>query len=143
VDKAILVFGSVAIAGILSMILSRRRAAAPPTNTLHVPEQLELDDFPEARGDWLVVVFSSAKCEICAGIVAELERIARPGLFTREIEVERDHALHDRYRIDAVPTTVIADPDGRVRKSFLGPVDRERMENSLAEAFAADGSGDL
>ncbi len=141
-DKALLVFGSVAIAGVLSMILSRRRAA-PTAGTHHIPAQLDLDDFPGARGNWLLVVFSSAKCKTCAGIIVELEAMSRPGLITCEVEIEREHALHTRYQIDAVPTTVIADPDGRVRKSFLGPVNRERMENSLAEAIATPGSGDL
>ena len=41
--------------------------------------------------------------------------------------------LHQRYHIEAVPTLVLADREGVVRASFVGPV----PEGALPEAFAA------
>ena len=37
-----------------------------------------------------------------------------------EFPAQRD--VHERYRIDAVPTLVVADADGVVRASVVGPV---------------------
>jgi len=143
VDKVILVVGSIAIAGFVSMILGRSRVSPSAANAHHVPDRLDLDDFPEADGNWLVVVFSSSKCETCAGVVAAIRQLAMPGLSTREITVERHGDMHDRCGIDGVPTTVIADPQGRVLKSFLGPVAHQALSEALDDAIGTTSSGDL
>ena len=50
----------------------------------------------------------------------------------------QDHAdVHARYRIDGVPTTIIADADGVVVGSFLGPVQSLELWDAVAEARAA------
>jgi hypothetical protein len=51
----------------------------------------------------------------------------------QEVEVGVDADLHGRYSIDAVPTTIIADADGVVRGSFLGPVSATHLWARLAE----------
>jgi thioredoxin-related protein len=51
----------------------------------------------------------------------------------REIEYTSNRALHDRYAIDAVPTLVIADHEGIVRKSFQGPVTATDLWAAVAE----------
>jgi hypothetical protein len=38
------------------------------------------------------------------------------------VEHARDRVLHDRYRIEAVPATLVADDQGVVVASFVGPV---------------------
>jgi len=143
VDKALLVIGSIAIAAMVSMILGRHRIAGPTPNAHHIPDQLSLGDFPEADGNWLVVVFSSAKCETCSGVVDTITKLARPEVSTREITVERHADLHSRYRIDGVPTTVIADPTGLVHRSFLGPVNQQALSRALDDAMREPDSGDL
>ncbi len=46
-----------------------------------------------------------------------------------------DHAdLHQRYEIDAVPTAVIADGNGVVKRGFIGPVTATDLWAGLAEA---------
>ena len=45
-----------------------------------------------------------------------------------------DRALHERYAIEAVPTTLIADPEGVVVASFLGPVTATDLWAAVAEA---------
>ena len=37
-----------------------------------------------------------------------------------EIDFERQEALHRRYELAAIPTTVIADHEGVVRRAFVG-----------------------
>jgi hypothetical protein len=49
------------------------------------------------------------------------------------VEVSARRDLHDRYRIDGVPTTVIADADGVVRASFLGPATATDVWAAVAE----------
>lgn len=51
----------------------------------------------------------------------------------QEVEVGNDAALHDRYRIDGVPTLVIADAAGEVRRAFLGPVTSTDLWAAVAE----------
>jgi hypothetical protein len=51
----------------------------------------------------------------------------------QEAEVTRDADLHERYRIDAVPTLVIADAAGVVRGSFVGPVTATDLWATVAE----------
>jgi hypothetical protein len=49
-------------------------------------------------------------------------------------EYPRHKAIHERYRIDAVPLVVIADDRGVVRKSFLGPVSATDLWAGVAAA---------
>jgi hypothetical protein len=53
-------------------------------------------------------------------------------VFDAEYTANRD--LHERYAIDAVPTLVIADSEGVVRASFLGPVSATDLWAACAEA---------
>jgi hypothetical protein len=50
-----------------------------------------------------------------------------------EAEVTARRDLHDRYGIDAVPTLVVADADGVVRASFVGPVTATDLWAAVAE----------
>jgi hypothetical protein len=42
--------------------------------------------------------------------------------------------LHERYHIEAVPTLVIADREGVVRASFMGPMTATDLWAACAEA---------
>ena len=59
--------------------------------------------------------------EACSVAVANVELTASPD-------------LHERYHIDAVPLTVVADRDGVVRRSFIGPVTTTLSVHSLVTA---------
>jgi hypothetical protein len=50
----------------------------------------------------------------------------------QEVEYVRDRNLHDRYRIDAVPTLVIADAAGVVHYGHLGPVSATDLWAAMA-----------
>ena len=50
----------------------------------------------------------------------------------QEVEYVRDRNLHDRYRIDAVPTLVIANAAGVVHYGHLGPVSATDLWAAMA-----------
>ena len=51
-----------------------------------------------------------------------------------EVEVGARADLHERYGIEAVPTIVVADAEGVVRGSFLGPPSTAELWARVAEA---------
>ena len=130
------------IAGILiavvagaALLLQRRRRVDPPTQTKYsAPDQLDRDDFDGASSDWLVVTFTSATCETCADVKRKAAVLASKDVAVVDAEYGSDRALHQRYRIEAVPTLVIADREGVVRASFLGPVTATDLWAAAAEA---------
>jgi hypothetical protein len=57
-----------------------------------------------------------------------------PAVATQEVEVAAEPGLHERYGIDAVPTTVLCDAHGGVIRSFLGPVTATHLWAAVADA---------
>lgn len=118
-----------------AIVLQRRRKVDPPTQTKYsAPAQLDRNDFAEATGEWLVVTFTSATCESCADVKRKAAVLASRDVSVFDAEFGSNRALHQRYKIDAVPTLVIADSDGVVRASFLGPVSATDLWAACAEA---------
>jgi hypothetical protein len=126
----------VVVAGVVS--LRRRSRRQPPTQPRgEVPAQLDRADFDRAdissaEQPWLVVVFTSATCDTCADVWRKAQVLASREVAVREVEYGRDRALHDRYRIDAVPALVIADANGVVRYGRLGPVSATDLWAAMA-----------
>ena len=87
---------------------------------------------PEAP--WLVAVFTSATCDTCAGVWERVQPVESDVVAVQELEYVAARDLHDRYAIDAVPTTLIIDADGVVQSSFLGPVTATDLWAAVAEA---------
>jgi hypothetical protein len=85
------------------------------------PEQLDRQDFDRPDAAWLVVVFSSATCDSCAAMVDKARVLASADVAVQEVEAGARPELHERYRIEAVPITVVADGAGVVQASFIGP----------------------
>ena len=56
----------------------------------------------------------------------------------REVEVAARPDLHQRYGIEAVPTVVIADAEGAVRGSIIGPPTAAELWARVAEARGND-----
>ena len=114
----------------------RRARCAPATR---VPAQLDRADFARPEAPWLVAVFTSATCarragRVGAGAAARERRRSR----CRRSSTRPTGDLHDRYGIEAVPTTlVVATPTGVVRASFLGPVTATDLWAAVAEARRA------
>lgn len=119
----------------IARVLRVRRQVAPPTQPRHqVPVQIDRHDFVRPDAPWLVVVFTSSTCHVCADVAAKAEVLASGTVAVQIAEFTAERALHERYAIDAVPAVVIADRDGVVRASFLGPVSATDLWVAVAEA---------
>lgn len=122
-DRIAIALALVAVVGVVAVVVGKRRRVDPPTQrTATIPQQLDRADFPRSEVPWLVAVFSSATCDVCRSVVDKAAVLSSDAVEVTEVEFDSDRALHQRYAIDAVPTTVIADRDGVVQASFLGPV---------------------
>ncbi len=118
--------------------LRRKPPEAPPRDVYPVPRQLDRDDFPDADRPWLVALFSSEVCDSCRDLPPKLQAIQSPDVATCEIEAAVRGDLHRRYEIAAVPTTVVADADGVVRRAFVGAFTATDLWAAVAELRAGE-----
>lgn len=130
-----LIVGAVllAAAALVAVLLQRRERPAPAPTGWTVPASVDRQDFVDPSAPWLVAVFTSATCDACAGVWAKARPLGSDAVAVQEVEVGRDKALHDRYGIDAVPTTVICDAEGIVAASYVGPVTATDLWATVAE----------
>jgi hypothetical protein len=129
------------VVAIVALVLRRRRRPDVPTQPRYrAPTQLDRSDFPRPQTEWLVAVFSSATCEVCADVVRKAEVLACADVAVVDAEYTAQRALHQRYAIEAVPTVVVADGVGVVRASFLGPVSATDLWAAVAELRAPGSS---
>lgn len=118
----------VAIAALIAVILQRRRPDPPAAPSYRAPAQLDRNDFDRPEAPSLVVVFASTTCNTCPQVWQLVEPLGDDELVVQRVDVEDDAAeLHGRYRIDGVPTTVLADGRGVVVTTFFGPVDEDEL----------------
>lgn len=128
----VVVVGGVAAA--VASLLRRRGYDAPEQGAeWAVPVQLDRADFTRPDADWLVIVFSSATCLACQGTWEKAQHLESDAVAVQEVEAIEDKALHDRYQVDAVPLVVVADSDGAVKRSFVGPPTATDLWAALAE----------
>lgn len=124
----------VVVAVAVAAFLRRRRSADAPTQrTFAVPEQLDRDDFDRPGAPWLVAVFTSATCDTCRAVGDRARVLESPEVAVDEIEFGIRRAVHERYRIEAVPMVVIADSEGVMQRSFVGPVNATDLWAAVAE----------
>jgi len=133
---ALVVLAVVAVG--VALMLQRRRPDPPSAPSYRAPAQLDRNDFTPRAGAWAVVLFGSATCETCPIAWAVVQRVLedRAGALVeaQRVDVQTDGELHRRYRIDGVPTTVVADPDGVVTHTFFGPMEPDSLADALTEA---------
>ena len=112
------------VALIVAVLLERRRKATsgPIRDTYPTPRQLYRADFPQPRAPWLVALFSSRTCDSCAVMREKVLALASSEVAVCDIEFSERRELHERYSISGVPMVLIADAEGVVRQSFVGPV---------------------
>lgn len=132
--RLILAATLVALAVVVALLLERRRPAAPTQARWAVPTQLDRDDFDGVGTPWLVVVFTSETCDSCRGTASRAAVLASPQVAVDIVSVQDRSDLHRRYAIDAVPTIVVADGEGVVRASFVGPPTATDLWAAVAEA---------
>jgi hypothetical protein len=129
----------VAILGVVlvvALFLRRRAPDAPPRDAYPVPRQLDRSDFPRPDAPWLVALFSSTVCDSCEGLPAKIAALESDTVATCEVEASRRGDLHRRYEISAIPTTLVVDADGVVRRAFVGAFTSTDLWAAVAEARA-------
>ncbi len=114
----------------------RRRADVPTQSTVNTPEQLDRHDFDRPDAPWLVVLFTSKTCDSCAGLMEKAAPLASDDVAVVEVEYFADRALHERYKINAAPLTLVADAEGVVRGSFVGAFNATELWNTVADLRA-------
>lgn len=137
---ALIVLTAVAVG--VALVLQRRRPDPPTAPSYRAPAQLDRDDFQSTPGQVLVALFASTTCDTCPGAWSTVETVlaALGGFSAQRIDVQTDSSLHQRYQIDGVPTTLVADPEGVVVQAFFGPVTTDQLTGALGEAGVADPS---
>jgi thiol-disulfide isomerase/thioredoxin len=124
----------VVVAAVIAAVVQRRRVPDAPTQRrFNVPTQLDRADFTRPDAPWLVAVFTSSTCDKCMDVAAKAAVLASADVAVANVEFDTDRALHERYRIDAVPTLVIVDAVGVTRRSFLGPMTATDLWAAVAE----------
>lgn len=138
-ERLILVVVLAMAAVAVAFLLRRHQAASAPRPTrtgFAVPDHVDRADFEGPETPWLVAVFTSATCNTCAGVWDKAKLLASDTVVAQEVEVSARRELHDRYAIEAVPSTLLVDRDGVVRASFIGPVTATDLWATLAELRA-------
>lgn len=136
-ERVVLALVLVAVAVAVAVVLERRKPA-PPTQPRRweAPTQLDRDDFDGRDSPWLVAVFTSSTCESCEKVLPKAAVLASPDVHVTEVPYQSRKDLHTRYGVDVVPTLVIADAEGVVRKSFIGVPTATDLWAAVAEARA-------
>ncbi len=122
-----------ATVGGVALVMRRRPPEAPPRDVYPVPKQLDRADFGRPETAWLVVLFSSATCDSCHGLDDKLTPLESADVAVSVIDLEHFAALHRRYDLAAIPTTVVADHEGVVRRAFVGAFTATDLWAAVAE----------
>jgi len=134
VDRLVVALALAAAAVTVAAVVRARTAPPAPTRTGHtVPDQLDRRDFARPDAPWLVVEFSSRTCLSCAGTWEKVAVLESAEVAVQDVPFQEARELHDRYAIDAVPLVLVADHEGVVRGSFVGPPTAADLWASLAD----------
>jgi len=124
----------IVVAVVVAIVLERRRPQAPTQpRRWEVPPQLDRSDFPGVDKPWLVVVFTSNECESCGKVVPKVSVLDSPSVEVVAVAFQDRKDLHERYNVDVVPMTLVADLDGVVRASFIGEPTATDLWAAVAE----------
>lgn len=137
--QVVIVAVTAAVALAVGWYVQNRRPAAPLSTSHTLPDQLDRADFDGPSTPWLVAVFTSESCSTCAKVWQSAQFLAGDDVVVQNVEATHDRAIHERYRITAVPSVVIADQSGVARRSFLGPPSSSDLWSGLDEARASVG----
>jgi hypothetical protein len=124
----------VVVAVVVAEVLRRRTEARAPVRTGYtVPGQLDRADFDRPEAPWLVVLFSSETCDACAGTWEKVRQLACDDVAVQDVPWQSRAELHRRYAVEAAPSVLVADAEGVVRASFVGPPTATDLWASVAE----------
>lgn len=113
------------VAVVVALVLQRRRTEPPSSPSYRSITEIDRAEFAHADAPLLVVMFGSATCNTCPVV---WETISELGVPAERVDVQDDPKRHKRYRIDGVPTTIVANAAGIVAKTWFGPVTKEQLQ---------------
>lgn len=129
------IVGVVVVIALLANLWQRKRQVDAPTQgASEVPSQIDRSDFVRPEAPWIVLAFTSATCQTCSDIERKVRVLETNSVAIQILEYTAEPELHERYKIDAVPTVLMADANGVVRANFLGPVSATDLWAALARA---------
>ena len=131
--QVVFVLIAMAVAVCISLVLRRRATDAPTQGGFEIPTQLDRGDFDSPDAPWLVVIFASSTCDACADVATKALVMASGEVAVQRIDYIDNPDLHKRYKVDAVPTLVVVDSRGVVKKGFLGPMKAQDLWAAVAE----------
>jgi hypothetical protein len=134
VERVVIALVLVVVAGVVALVLSRRRPQPPTQERVPIPSQLDRDDFPWPEKPWLLVVWTSTTCDSCARATSKARLLESSQVGYVEVPWQDNRELHARYGIDDVPLLVLADADGVVQVSFVGAPNFTDLAGAVAEA---------
>jgi hypothetical protein len=134
VPRVVLVLVLVVVAVAVAEVIRRRTAQPAPVRTgALAPGQLDRGDFARPEAEWLVVLFSSDTCLSCGGAWEKVELLESGAVAVERVSFQADRARHERYGVDAVPLVLVADVEGVVQATFVGPVTATDLWATVAE----------
>ena len=129
------IVGVVVVIALLANLWQRKRQVDAPTQgASEVPSQIDRSDFVRPDAPWIVLAFTSATCQTCSDIERKVRVLETNSVAIQILEYTAERDLHERYKIDAVPTVLMADANGVVQANFLGPVSATDLWAALARA---------
>ena len=129
------IVGVVVVIALLANLWQRKRQVDAPTQgASEVPSQIDRSDFVRPDASWIVLAFTSATCQTCSDIERKVRVLETNSVAIQILEYTAQRELHERYKIDAVPTVLMADANGVVQANFLGPVSATDLWAALARA---------
>lgn len=129
------IVGVVVVIALLANLWQRKRQVDAPTQgASEVPYQIDRSDFARPDALWIVLAFTSATCQTCSDIERKVRVLETSSVAIQILEYTAERELHERYKIDAVPTVLMADAKGVVQANFLGPVSATDLWAALARA---------
>ena len=129
------IVGVVVVIALLANLWQRKRQVDAPTQgSSEVPSQIDRADFARPDAPWIVLAFTSATCQTCSDIERKVRVLETNSVAIQILEYTAERELHERYKIDAVPTVLMADANGVVQANFLGPVSATDLWAALARA---------
>jgi hypothetical protein len=127
------IVGVVVVIALLANLWQRKRQVDAPTQgATEVPSQIDRSDFARPDAPWIVLAFTSATCQTCSDIERKVRVLETSSVAIQILEYTAERELHERYKIDAVPTVLMADANGVVQANFLGPVSATDLWAALA-----------
>ncbi len=134
-ERVVIAAVIVVIVAIVAVVVRRRRVPDAPTQrNWAFPDQIDRSDFSRPEAPWLVAVFTSATCDVCHSVFDKAVVLESSDVAVVNVEYGASRALHERYRIDAVPTVVVVDAQGVSRAGFIGPMSATDLWAAVAEA---------